>query len=131
MPGKKFGFSALTFILASAIFVPVLLTGIASAECSAINSLIAVQLFNNPNDYKWHGSWDPRFDSDWQTRYRISYVRDCDVGDNDRCAAGDCDRNVARDCDRCQHCPLVSGYRCDLYGCGWVRYYGCSECGVK
>lgn len=140
MPGKKIGFLlALTFILVSAGLVPALLTDIASAECSAVKSLTAVQLFNNQNDYRWQGSWDPRFDSDWQTHYRISYVRDCDVRDHDRsasrdcdrCAVGDNDRNAARDCDRCQRCAEVSDYRCDLFGCGWIRDYGCSVCGVR
>ena len=137
MPGRKFGFLALTFIMASAVLVPALLTGIASAECSAVNSLTTVQLFNNPNDYKWQRDWDPRFDSDWQTHYRISYVSNSEVSCN-RCAAGDYDRNAARDCDRCavrdsdrrQRCPLVSDYRCDLFGCGWVRYHGCDACGI-
>lgn len=123
MSSKKIGFLALTFILVSAVLVPALLTHIASAQCSAMNSVNIVQLFNNPNDYKWYGSWDPRFDSDWQTHYRISYVHDCDVRDYDR--------NAARDCDRCERCASVSDYRCDLFGCGWVRYYGCSECGVR
>jgi hypothetical protein len=131
MSSKKFGFLALTFILVSAVLVPALLTDIASAQCSAVNSVNIVQLFNNPNDYKWYGSWDPRFDSDWQTHYRISYVRDCDVRDYDRNAARDCDRNAARDSGRYERCASVSDYRCDLFGCGWVRYYGCSECGVR
>jgi hypothetical protein len=133
MPGKKFGFLALTFILVSAVVVPTLLTDIASAERSVVNSLTVVQLFGNPSDYRWQGSWDPRFDSDWQTHYRNINARDCDVR-CDRCAAGDfdrCDRCAVRDCDRCQRCPSVSDYRCDLFGCGWVRYYGCAACGIR
>jgi hypothetical protein len=145
MSGKKLGFLALTFFLVSAVLVPALLTDVASAKCSAVNSLTVVQLFNNPNDYKWYGTWDSRFDSDWQTHYRISYVRDCDVRDydlsaardcdlcatGDRNAARDCDRSAARDCDRCQRCPLVSDYHCDQFGCGWVRDYGCSRCSLR
>ena len=131
MPGRKFGFLALTFILVSAVLVPALLTDIASAQCSAMNSVNIVQLFNNPSDYKWFGSWDPRFDSDWQTHYRISYVRDCASGDYDRYAARDCDRYAARDCDRCQRCASVSDYRCDRFGCGWVRDYGCAACRIR
>ena len=44
-------------------------------------------------------------------------ARDCDL-----CAAARdydrCDSCVARDCDRY---PYATGYRCDLFGCGWVR----------
>jgi hypothetical protein len=45
-----------------------------------------------------------------------SAARDCDL-----CAARDngrCDRCVVRDLDRY---PYSSDYRCDLFGCGWVR----------
>ncbi len=45
-----------------------------------------------------------------------SAARDCDL-----CAARDygrCDRCVVRDLDRY---PYASDYRCDLFGCGWVR----------
>jgi len=131
MSGKKFGFLlALTFILASTGVVPALLTGTASAECLVVNSLTAVQLFDTPNDYKWQGTWDPRFDADWQSHYGITYVRDCDAG-CDRCGVRDCDRPVVRDCDSCKPCPLVSGYRCDLYSCAWVRDYGCTSCCIR
>jgi len=130
MPGKKFGLLALTFILVSAVLVPALLTDIASAECSVVNCLTVVQLFYNPNDYKWQGSWDPRFDPDWQTHYGTTNVRDRDVG-CDRCAAGDYERNAARDCDSCKPCASISGYRCDLYVCAWTRDYGCTSCGIR
>src|SRR5271157_2899463 len=100
MPGKKFGFLALTFILVSAVLVPALFTDIASAQRSIVNSLTVVQMFGNPSDYRWQGSWDPRFDPDWQTHYRNINARDCEV-------------------------------RCDLFGCGWVRYYGCAACGIR
>jgi len=88
MPGKKFGFLALTFILVSAVLIPTLLTDIASA-------------------------------GDWQTNYCGINARDCDVGCA-QCATGACGR-----------CPSVNGYRCDLYGCAWVRNYGCSECRIR
>ncbi len=46
----------------------------------------------------------------------------------DRSAARDCDLCAARDYDRCDLCairgdryPYASDYRCDLFGCGWVR----------
>jgi hypothetical protein len=72
-------------------------------------------------------------------------VRDCDrcatcaanYDSCDRCAARYWDRSAARDCDlcaardhgRCDRCvvrdldryPYASDYRCDLFGCGWVR----------
>ncbi|MGO9017192.1 MAG: hypothetical protein ACLQVJ_02465 [Syntrophobacteraceae bacterium] len=130
MSGKKFGFLALAFVLVSAVFVPALLTGIASSECSVVNSLTVVQLFHTPNDYKWQGNWDPRFDNDWQTHYGITYVRDCDAR-CDRCDVRDNDRSVARDCDRCTPCPSITGYRCDLFSCAWVRDYGCTSCPIR
>ena len=34
----------------------------------------------------------------------------------DGCAIRDYDLSVVRNCDHC-----TSEYRCDLYGCGWVR----------
>jgi len=122
MSGKKFGFLALTFILVSAVLVPALLTDIASAERSIVNSLTTVQMFGNPSDYRWQGTWDPRFDYDWQTHYRNVNARDCEVR---------CDRCAVRDFDRCERCASVSGYRCDLFGCGWVRDYGCAACGIR
>ena len=101
MSGKKFGFLlALTFILASTGVVPALLTGTASGEHSVVNCLTAVQLFNDPSNYRWLGNWDPRFDPDWQAHYRSVNLRDCDVR-RDRFAAGGHDRNAARDCNRC------------------------------
>ncbi len=131
MSGKIFGFLlALTFILASTGVVPALLTGTASGERSVVNCLTAVQLFHTPNDYKWQGTWDPRFDADWQTHYGVTYVRDCDTSCNS-CNVRDCDRPVVRDCDSCKPCPLVSGYRCDLYSCAWVRDYGCTSCCIR
>ncbi len=49
----------------------------------------------------------------------------------DRCAAArDYGRSPARDCDRCDRCAArdcdrypyaTTGYRCDLFGCGWVQ----------
>jgi hypothetical protein len=136
MPGKKFGFLALTFILMSAVVVPALLTDIAYAECSVLNSVTAVQLFHNPNDYRWQGSWDPRLDFDWQTRYGTYRVSSCDVIDTGRSAARDTDRSAARDTDRsaardCDRRGSVSGYRCDLWGCDWTRDRDCTTCGVR
>ncbi len=63
------------------------------------------------------------------------YARDCDrcavraYDSCDRCAAHYYDRSAARDCDlcaaryydRCDSHPYATDYRCDLFGCGWVR----------
>jgi len=59
--------------------------------------------------------------------YDRSSARDCDLCAArydtrcDRCGVRDYDRCTTcavRDCDRC---PYPSYYRCDLFGCGWVR----------
>ena len=138
MSGRKFRFLALTLIFAAAVFIPALLTGSASAECSVVNCLTTVQLFNGPNDYKWQDTWNPRFDADWLTHYGIINVRDCDVRCNrcdvrayDRNTARDCDRSTVRDCDSCQRCPVMSEFRCDQFRCAWTRDYGCTSCGIR
>ena len=78
MPGKRLGASALIFIIAAAVLFPVLWPGIASAQCSWMDSLTVVQLFDNPHDYRWQESWNPRYDPDWQTHYGNT-SRDYDV----------------------------------------------------
>jgi hypothetical protein len=40
-----------------------------SASSSWMDNLTVVQLFNSSNDSKWEGTWDPRFDADWQRDY--------------------------------------------------------------
>ncbi|MGA2403674.1 MAG: hypothetical protein ABSG91_18525 [Syntrophobacteraceae bacterium] len=133
MNGRKPGLFALIFLFGATLLVPAFLTDIASAQCTWLDNLTIVQGIYNPNDYKWQGTWDPRFDPDWQAHYGVTYARDCDrcersaVRDCDDCghrAVRDCDRcghNAVRDCDRCARSPDVSGFRCDLYGCAWVR----------
>jgi len=98
MSGKRLGASALIFIIAAAVLFPVLWTGIASAQCSWMDSLTVVQLFDNPHDYRWEGDWNPRYDPDWQNHYgstSCDYDVRCDLaygcptcGLNQPCSAG-------------------------------------------
>ncbi len=69
MPGKKFGFLALIFIFTASVLIPALRTDIAAAQCSWMDNLSVVQSLNYPNDYRWQGNRDPRYDPDWQTHY--------------------------------------------------------------
>jgi len=78
MPGKKFGALAVIFIIATTVLIPVLRIDVASAQCSWMDSLTVVQLFDNPHDYRWQGSWTPRYDPDWQAHYGNT-SRDYDV----------------------------------------------------
>jgi hypothetical protein len=55
--------------------------------------------------------------------YNADFCEGCSVRDFDRC--------VMRDCDRCVRSPYVSGFYCDLYGCSWLREYGCPSCVVR
>lgn len=82
MPGKKFGPLVVIFIATAAVLlIPVLQTGVASAQCSWMSCLSIVKLLDSPNDYKWIGDWDPRFDRDMQTHYCGVNLNDC----NTRC----------------------------------------------
>ena len=84
MPGKKFGFLALTFILVSAVLVPALLTDIASAQCPGMNCPTSV--------------------SDCSVG-----CNPCMTGDYDRC---DCCTSVSHfRCDVYQ-CSWVNEYSC-------------------
>ena len=71
MRGAKLGLFALMFFLVA----PVVVTSYSGDTCSPysegswMDDLTVVQLFNSPNDYKWEGSWDPRYDADWQRHY--------------------------------------------------------------
>jgi hypothetical protein len=69
MPGKQFGALALILIVTTVVLAPALRAGIASAQCSWMDSLTVAQLFDNPHDYRWEVSWTPRYDPDWQTYY--------------------------------------------------------------
>jgi hypothetical protein len=44
---------------------------------SWMDSLVVSQVFDNPNDYKWQGSWEPRYDPDWQRHYCRPPVVQC------------------------------------------------------
>lgn len=93
MNNKKLGLFALTFFFGAIILLPALTAVSASAQCSICDQGCG------------------------------TYVRDCDrcvyEGDLLRCNSCDIrdyDRTAARDCDHC-----ASEYRCDLYGCTWIR----------
>ncbi len=100
MNGRKLGTSALIFLFGATLLVPALITDIASAQNSWMNNVFTFQSFDNLNDNKWEGTWDPQYDSDWQAHYGTACPHDCDL----------CERNSS-----------PSHFRCGLYGCAWVR----------
>ena len=71
MRGVKLSLVALMFFLVA----PVMVTTYSDNTCSPysagswMDDLTIVQLFNSPNDYKWQGTWNPRYDADWQREY--------------------------------------------------------------
>jgi len=77
MRGAKLGLFALMFFLVA----PVMVTTYSDNTCSPysagswMDNLTIVQLFDGPNDYKWQGTWDPRYDADWQRNYCRDYDR--------------------------------------------------------
>lgn len=98
MNGTKLGFFGLIFLFGAVILVPVVLAGIASADCGICSN-------------------------DCDRYYRCAYdgndLLRCDsspVSDYDYSAVRDYDRNAVRHCDNC-----AGEYRCDLYGCAWVH----------
>jgi hypothetical protein len=124
MNGTRVGFLGLILLFGAAFLVPANLTGIARAAPAWMGDLAVVQMLDSPSDYRWMGTWDPVYDYDWQRHYSTAYVRDCDrcaVRYYDRSAARDCDRCAAHYSDRCDSYPYATDYRCDLFGCGWVR----------
>jgi hypothetical protein len=71
MRGAKLGLFVLMFFLVA----PVVVTAYSGDACvpysagSWMDNLTVVQLFDSPNDNKWQGAWDPRYDADWQRDY--------------------------------------------------------------
>ncbi len=80
MSGSKLIFFPLILMLGAAMLVPAL--SVKSTSQSMIrqvewmDDLTVIQLFNNPNDYKWQGTWDPRWDPDWQMHHGGPYYGD-------------------------------------------------------
>jgi hypothetical protein len=78
MRGAKLGLFALMFFLVA----PVVVTSYSGDTCSPysagsgswMDDLTVVQMFNRPNE-RWEGSWDPRYDADWQRHYCRDYDR--------------------------------------------------------
>jgi hypothetical protein len=77
MRGTKLGLFVLMFFFVA----PVVITAYSGDTCSQysagswMDNLTIVQFFNSPNDNKWQGSWDPRFDADWQRHNCRDYDR--------------------------------------------------------
>ena len=77
MRGVKLSLFVIMFLLVA----PVMVTTHSGNNCSPysgdswIDNLAVVQLFDTPNDYKWQGTWDPRYDADWQRNYCRDYDR--------------------------------------------------------
>jgi hypothetical protein len=101
MNGTKLGFFALIFLFGATMLAPVLVTGIASADCGSF----VRDCDNRP------------------VEYHCSYVGDvlrCDGGcalrDYDGSTLSYYDGNAVRDRDN-----FAGEYRCDLCGCGWLR----------
>jgi len=53
------------------------------AQAVQDNEPFVYQALDNPNDYNWQGTWDPRSDPDWNRTYN----RDRDKGASSRAAA--------------------------------------------
>jgi hypothetical protein len=75
MHGVKLSLFVLMFFLVA----PVMATTYSNNTClpysasSWMADLTIVKLFNSPNDYKWQGTWNPRYDADWQRDYCRDY----------------------------------------------------------
>jgi hypothetical protein len=75
MRGVKLSLFALMFFLVA----PVMVTTYSDDTCSPysagswMDNLAIVQLFNTPNDYKWEGTWNPRYDAKWQREHCRDY----------------------------------------------------------
>jgi hypothetical protein len=71
MRGAKLGLFALMFFLVAPVVVMAHFGDTCSpySAGSRMDNLTIVQLFDSPNDNKWQGSWDPRYDADWQRHY--------------------------------------------------------------
>ncbi len=78
MPDAKF---LAPFVLMLVLVAPAVAAALSCDTCapysqgSWMDNLAVVQLFHSPNDYKWQGSWDPRYDADWQQKYCRDYDR--------------------------------------------------------
>jgi hypothetical protein len=126
MNGTTSGIFAVVLFFGASILVPAFSTDVASAENSTTFNLSVVRLLDNQYRQSSTGTWGPGFDAGRPAHYRSVAASQCNGGCN-RCAVRNYDRDAsARDC--CSLCPFVSGYRCDLYSCGWVRDYDCGTC---
>ena len=124
MNDTRLVFLGLILFLSATFLVPARSTDAARPAPAWMSNLTVVQMLDSPNDYRWMGTWDPVYDYDWQRHYSTVYVRDCDrcaVRYYDRSAVRDWDLCAARYSDRCDSYPYANDYRCDLFGCGWVR----------
>jgi hypothetical protein len=78
MHGVKLVLFALMFVLVAPVVVAAQYPGDTcspSHHTSWMDDLVVSQVFDNPNDYKWQGSWEPRYDPDWQGHYCRDYDR--------------------------------------------------------
>jgi len=131
MNGTKLGFFSVIILFGATLVASALSTDIATAGNSSMNNPSVVRLLDNQYGYRGIGTSEPRLDTGGPVQYRNVGMFPCS-GDCGRCAVRDYDRDAsARDCDCPSRCPFVSGYRCDLYSCRWVRDYDCGSCTVK
>jgi hypothetical protein len=105
MNGTKLSINTLIFIFGATILVPVLLTGVAYADCGVCMS-------------DWGGCAPCAYKADL-LRCDLFTASDCD-----RCAG--LDGNRAFDVDHHRGAVVNASnrsteYRCDLYGCAWIR----------
>jgi hypothetical protein len=112
MNGTKFIFIALIILFAGASLPsPEIFAGTAATAPGWVDNVSAVQVQYNSNDYGRVQIRDNGY-----TRYESP--------------PPGCNTCAVRDCDSCTRGPYVSGFHCDLWGCAWLREYGCPTCPV-
>ncbi len=75
-----FIFLFLFLVLGATALIPV--HSVMAAPDSAVRDTTVYHLFNNPNDYKWQGGWDPMWDPDFLIHQGAFGVHDMDVANS-------------------------------------------------
>ncbi len=125
-------FVSISVLSFSVILASVLMAGAAFAQCTWVEGLSAVQLFNNVNDYNWMGTWNPRFDADWAAHYG-GCAQSCSMRAKTASAASDPDpstRPGVSNAIRNDTCPSVYDINCDCCTAGAGQCHipgGCSS----
>ena len=131
---RKIRFISSIFVLVlSVVLAPALINGAALAQCTWMEGLTIVRVFNNVSDYKWLRPWNPCLDADWMAHYCCLCEVSCPSGEQTVSGANDANRAGRPGVGaaiRSDTCPSAYDIDCYSNGCPPVKYcLGPDGCG--